>query len=111
MTTITELLDEDARFTVGGYRGVAFYAIGATTEHRYDEPTHELVCSDEDHDHDEDCYLVLWDEEGYDVEAGTVDAVMVGDDRVFQVDPEDCTLIADEDYCSGCGQVGCHAYA
>jgi hypothetical protein len=35
---------------------------------------------------------------------------MVGDDRVHVVDVDDLTEISDEDYCPGCGQIGCGAY-
>ena len=38
---------------------------------------------------------------------GRVLAHMVGDDRTFAFDPDDLEPIADEDYCSCCGQVGC----
>lgn len=38
---------------------------------------------------------------------GMVRAVMVGDDRVHIVDPDDLTEIDEDDYCSGCGQIGC----
>lgn len=33
--------------------------------------------------------------------------VMIGDDREHVIDPEDVTVIADDDYCHACGQVGC----
>lgn len=36
-----------------------------------------------------------------------VRAVMVGDDREHVVDVEDLTVIGEDDYCSGCGQIGC----
>ena len=32
---------------------------------------------------------------------------MIGDDEVFTVDVADVSPIADDDYCSGCGQIGC----
>lgn len=41
------------------------------------------------------------------VETGMVLAVMVGDDRVHIVDPDDLTVIGEDDYCSCCGQIGC----
>jgi hypothetical protein len=44
---------------------------------------------------------------GIRVNTGNVLAHMVGDDRDFVFDPLDLTPIADEDYCSECGQVGC----
>lgn len=38
---------------------------------------------------------------------GMVVAVMVGDDQPHVVDPDDLVEIADDDYCEGCGQIGC----
>jgi hypothetical protein len=38
---------------------------------------------------------------------GMVIAVMVGDDRKHVYDPDDFEPINEEDYCSGCGQIGC----
>jgi hypothetical protein len=34
-------------------------------------------------------------------------AYMIGDDAEHRIDREDLTPIADEDYCGGCGQIGC----
>ncbi len=36
-----------------------------------------------------------------------VRAVMVGDNRVEIVDVNDLQLIGEEDFCRGCGQIGC----
>lgn len=91
--------------TVDGWRGIAFYVHAEHMEHRYDEEP--FLWCDEDHEHDDGCYS--WDEEGCDVPTGELDVVMVGDDRVFVVDPADCTPLADEAYCSECGQIGCKA--
>lgn len=33
--------------------------------------------------------------------------VMVGDDRLFSFDEEDLQVIDEDEYCVGCGQVGC----
>lgn len=33
--------------------------------------------------------------------------VMVGDDRKHHLDPVEVHLIQDDEYCSGCGQIGC----
>ena len=38
---------------------------------------------------------------------GMLRAHMVGDDQPFILDPSDCVIIDDEDYCGGCGQIGC----
>lgn len=37
----------------------------------------------------------------------TIKAHMVGDDRPFNFDASDATVLDDEDYCSSCGQIGC----
>ncbi len=44
---------------------------------------------------------------GYEARTGRVVAVMVGDDRCTSFDEEDLTPIAREEYCGGCGQIGC----
>lgn len=44
---------------------------------------------------------------GYEVPTGLILAHMVGDDRPFAFDPDDLTPIGADDYCAGCGQVGC----
>lgn len=38
---------------------------------------------------------------------GQVAAIMVGDDRVHMLDPDDCTVIDRERFCGECGQIGC----
>lgn len=49
----------------------------------------------------------VYDEEPEPVETGRALVVMVGDDHVYAVDPDDMTPIAEEDYCHACGQIGC----
>jgi len=39
---------------------------------------------------------------------GRAFVMMVGDDRVFEVDAQDVKPIKRKDYCSECGQIGCH---
>jgi len=41
------------------------------------------------------------------VRQGRALVYMVGDDREFNVDVEDCTNLPRKDYCGVCGQVGC----
>jgi hypothetical protein len=79
--------ERDGRFSVASYPGVAFYCWGEETK------------PDEDTE---------WS--GYEIPTGKVVMTMVGDDREFIVDPDDVTLIAENDYCPGCGQIGCKAY-
>jgi hypothetical protein len=80
-------LDFDARYKVHGYGGVAFYLLGYVTTR------------DEDYE-----WTGLED-----VDASQVRAVMVGDDYVHIVDVDDLTVIAEDDYCAECGQIGCTA--
>ena len=77
-------LNFEDRYAVAEYGGVAFYYDGPETK------------PDEDTE---------WS--GIENETGMVRMVMVGDDRVHIIDPDDVSVIADEDYCSGCGQIGC----
>ena len=44
---------------------------------------------------------------GYEVRTGKLVVCMVGDDRLFAVDPEDVAALADDAFCRECGQVGC----
>jgi hypothetical protein len=76
----------NARFKVDGWGGIAFYYHG--NEMRDTEDTE-------------------WD--GIQEPTGNIIVIMVGDDREFIVDPDDCTLIDDDEYCHECGQIGCYA--
>lgn len=69
---------------VYGHGGIAFRVIGPET------------APDEDTE---------WT--GIENETGRLLVVMIGDDRVFAVDPDDVTELADEDLCFECGQIGC----
>lgn len=106
MTTITEPtpVDFDVHYRVAGYGGVAFYLLGyaqITTQ-----PEAELVCEDDDCDHDEwFCWSMPDPFTADDLER--VRAVMVGDDTVHVVEVEDLTALPREDFCGECGQVGC----
>jgi hypothetical protein len=71
-------------YKVDGWPGIAFNVIGP--EELPDEDTE-------------------WS--GIGVETGRMLVCMVGDDRTFAVDPEDIWEISDDDYCGGCGQIGC----
>jgi hypothetical protein len=79
------MIDLDARYTVAGYRGIAFYLLGYADRTDLDgveietEPDHNFVI-----------------------------AVMVGDDRKHVVGTDELTLISEDDYCHECGQIGCH---
>jgi len=87
--TAAEGIDLDARYTVAGFGAVAFYVEGPEVERYWD--------LDEG---------ISW-EEPEERETGMMRAVMVGDDRVWVVDPSDLTKLGELDYCAECGQVGC----
>lgn len=96
-------IDFDASYTVDGYARIAFRLLGWD---RKFEPTEYWEVDPDTGDE----YLAVDHSEGEwvdDPESGKVRAVMVGDDRTHVVDVEDLTAIADDDYCGGCGQVGC----
>lgn len=79
-------LNYDAHYTIEGWSpGIAWYLLGPVMVRDAD---YEWSGIEEPHE-----YLVR--------------AVMVGDDRVFEVDRDDLTPLNDLDYCAVCGQVGC----
>lgn len=41
------------------------------------------------------------------IEGHVVYAVMVGDDRVHRFHADECTPIGEDEFCQGCGQLGC----
>ena len=84
----TLLPDADAAYRVASYPGIAWHWYGDETE------------PDDDTE---------WS--GYEAPTGRVVMVMIGDDRRHSIDPDDCVMIAEDDYCGGCGQIGCGAYA
>ena len=89
MTQRTHYETDDAAFpadayTANGYRGVAWHIMGWETQ------------PDEDTE---------WT--GLEKRTGRVVAIMVGDDRPFTFEPDELTALAREEYCGGCGQVGC----
>lgn len=79
--------DFDPAYRVAGYRGIAWYAV----RHPF-----EYVLVDEDFDE--------WESVE---DPSQVICRMVGDDRDFTFDRDDLTPISDDDYCAGCGQIGC----
>jgi hypothetical protein len=81
---VSEGIDFDAHYIVGGWRGIAFRLIGWQTE------------PDEDTE---------WS--GIENRTGNVVAVMVGDDRKHFVDPSDLAVLGEDKFCRDCGQIGC----
>ena len=100
--TITEAaVDMDARYAVQGYGGIAWYLLGYATT--WTEESWELI---EGEDSEDECSY-LYNEPEEIENRDMVRAVMVGDDRVFEIDVDDLTIISEYDYCSQCGQIGC----
>lgn len=83
----TLLLDADQRYAVNRHAGIAF---------RFDRNETQPDADTE------------WS--GYEIPTGNVVMVMVGDDREYIIDPADCTALAEDAYCPGCGQIGCACY-
>jgi len=100
MKTTTKL-DQDARYTVKGCKGVAFYISGFPELWE----SYTAWVEDEDGEHEEDTGEGEWVEQ--DEACGRVLVVMVGDDRTHEVDLEDLAPLAEGEYCGSCGQVGC----
>jgi len=95
-----EHMSTDKVYAVSTHPGIAWYFTGPELEIR-----------------EEDCWWFdeddgLWreDEEPEPVPTGRATMVMVGDDRKFQIDPDDCTELDEDAYCPGCGQIGCGAH-
>lgn len=103
--TIEQPLDFDARYKVSGYGGIAFWLKRYSTTEEYEGDY--LICEDEDCDHS--LGELCWTEGDTSIvtDLDWVIAVMVGDDREHLVEVGELTVIADEDYCHECGQIGC----
>lgn len=78
-------VDFGAHYEVEGSRGIAWYLLGYVKIR--DEDYHWTGIEEDDR--------------------SRVRAVMVGDDRVEIIDVDDLRVIGEEDFCRGCGQVGC----
>lgn len=100
-------LNMDARYSVSYMPGVAFYLRGYATRER--EIAQSFCWHSNSAPHDDDCefFYELEEVPNYDM----VRAVMVGDDREHLIDVDDLISIEDDDYCPGCGQIGCGAYS
>jgi hypothetical protein len=99
-------LDFESAYKVEGHLGIAWRLQGYAKE--WTEESWEFVGEDGDDPEDQDNYIYHEPEE---IEDRTrVVAIMIGDDREFTFDVEDVTPISEEEYCPGCGQIGCKAY-
>jgi hypothetical protein len=87
--------------TVPWYRGVACYVRGPV---KVFEPYMAYYTDPETGDEFED---YTDDGEWINGDGSRLRLVMVGDDREFEADADECTVISDDDFCSDCGQIGC----
>jgi hypothetical protein len=91
-------LDTSKRYTAMDYEGIALVFLGPELT-AFNDPV--LACCDRDA---ADCDCASPDTEGL---TGMARMRMVGDDREHLVDPHDIAELGEDDYCAGCGQVGC----
>jgi hypothetical protein len=100
--TVTTTVDFDAFYRVKSQPGIAWTLRGWVKEWTQEE--YVLDCED-DHEHEPACYL--YNEPEQVDRDDMVEAVMVGDDGVHQIDVDDLVVITEDDFCHGCGQIGC----
>ena len=103
MSTDTAI-DFDAYYRVEGWGGIACHLVGYAKTTR--EPEAELVCEDEDCEHEE-FYCWSMPDPFEEDDTSFVRAIMVGDDTVHLIDVEDLRPLAREEFCGECGQIGC----
>ena len=101
MPTEQTALDFDARYQVDSWPGVAVYIHGW--------PQKFVPFEYQEEDEDGNTYWVEtpdgeWEDNP---DAGRIVVVMVGDDHKFEVDTDALTLLEEDGYCFGCGQIGC----
>ena len=96
-------LDLSAFYQVAGWGGVAWTVRGYATY--WTEEKWEFVGTEGDDPEDDRFYV--YDEPEQVEDRERVLCVMVGDDTVYTHDVEDLTVIGEEDFCHGCGQIGC----
>lgn len=98
-------IDFDAYYTVDGYRGIAFYLKGFATTEEYEGDI--IICPDDECDHSMSEMCWAMGDVSIVIDYDNVIAVMVGDDRDHVIPVEDLTLLNEDEFCHGCGQVGC----
>lgn len=96
-------LNDDATYSHPRFRGVALRYVGPAKKW---EPMQYYA---EDPDGNEVLVDDVYGEGEWvdDLESNMARVIMVGDDRIHEVDADELTELADDEYCSGCGQIGC----
>jgi hypothetical protein len=97
-------LDRDATYRVRGWSGIAFRIVDFPKTW---EPWTTIYIDEDGEEQEEDTGEGEWEEQNE--SCGRVIVRMVGDDGEHEVDVEDLTPLADNDYCHDCGQTGCTA--
>ncbi len=105
------MLDFQRYYSVAGMEGIAFYLTGYVENER-EVPDECLGHPDDGYFNGpigETFYCDGWCNPTveYELDTSMVTAVMVGDNREHVIDVDDLTPISDEDFCAGCGQIGC----
>lgn len=98
----------DATYRVAYSPGIAFSP--SSFGQREIQEDWELICtlgSECEHEGIE-CWLYF--EPGFEDDWSKIEGHWVGDDHLFIVDVDDLIPIEEDDYCPGCGQIGCTAY-
>lgn len=102
MSTMTiDPLTHPGPFRVKGRPGVAYRILEPVT---VAQETTELICEDDEHEHDESCYLT--DSDIVD-DPDLVVIRAIGDDHRDIASREDLEPLEDGDHCRICGQTGC----
>jgi len=94
-------IDFDSYYSHPRFSGVALRVVGYP---RKWEPYTALVTDEDGNEHECDTDEGEWVD---DIDSGRVLVVMVGDDHKHTVDVSDLTKINEDDFCDGCGQIGC----
>lgn len=98
---MTQTLDTDTRYRVRGWDGLAFRVRGWVQVPELDT---YYVTDDAGEEWEVEEATGEWVD---DPSSGMVRVVAVGDDHEHVADLSDLSPIADDDYCAGCGQIGC----
>ena len=98
-TLVDQYIDKVVK--VRGYEGVAFYVDD------YDQKAVPSIAYMWDDENDCEIEVEDWDEYETIPVLGSYRCHMIGDDQMFVFDVADLTVLHDDDYCSGCGQIGC----
>lgn len=98
-----ESFDFDVAYKVKDMPGVAWHVLGYGT--KWTEEDWEFVGDVDDDRENEDNYIYVEPEEYED--KSEVRCVMVGDDSVHVFDIDQLEKLEEDEYCAGCGQIGC----